>query len=75
MGILHKRHFDRLRLMRSSDVEENPKPRASRRSCCVVCVNTRGLQKNISDLSLIARAGDMLFFVLRLFFYLSQPLS
>ena len=63
MGILHKLYFSRLRLFRSSDVEENSRPRASRKSCCVVYANIRGLHKKLSDLSLIARGGYVLFFL------------
>ena len=36
MSILYKRYFGRLRLLKSSDVEENPGPRASRQSCRIV---------------------------------------
>ena len=39
MGILCKRYYRLLRLLRSLDVEENPRPRASSRSCCVVYPN------------------------------------
>ena len=63
MGILYKRYFGRLRLLRSSDVEENPGPRVSRRSYRVVYANIRGLHKNLSDLALIARGGGVFFFV------------
>ena len=49
MGIMHKRYFDLLRLLRALDVEENPEPRASRLSFCVVYANIRGLNKNLSD--------------------------
>ena len=61
MSILYKRYFDRLRLLRSSDVEENPGLRALRRSCCVVYVNVQGPHMNLSDLSLMARGGDAFF--------------
>ena len=61
MGILYKHDFGHLRILRSSDVKENPGPKASRRSCCVVYANIRGLHKNLSDLSLIARGGDVVF--------------
>ena len=57
MGNLYKRYFYRLRLLRSSDVEKNPGPRASRRSCLVVFANIRSLHRNWSDLSLIATGG------------------
>ena len=53
MDILYKRYFGRLRLLRYSDVEENPRPRTSRRLCRVVYANIRGLQ------SLITRGGDI----------------
>ena len=33
MGLLHKRYFSRLRLLRYSDVEENSGPKALRMSC------------------------------------------
>ena len=66
IGILYKRYFDRLRLGRSSDIEENPEPRASRRSCRIVYTNIRGLHKYLLDLSLMARSGNEFFFVLRL---------
>ena len=54
--------FGRLRLFRSSDLEENPGPRPSRRSCLVVYANTRGLHKNLTDWSIIARDEDVLYF-------------
>ena len=63
MGILHKRYFGCLRLLSSSDVEENTGSRALRRSCRVVYANIRGLHKNLSDLSFIARGGDVFFFL------------
>ena len=46
-----------LGLLRSSDVEENPGPRASHRSYRVVYANIRSLHRNLSIffLSLIAR--------------------
>ena len=65
MDILYKRHFGRLRLLRASDVEKNPEPRASRRLCCAVYTNFRSQHRNLSDLSLDARGGYV-FFVLRL---------
>ena len=43
MGILYKHYFGRLRLLRSSDVDEDPGPKTSRRLCRVVYVNIRGL--------------------------------
>ena len=61
MGILYKHYFGSARLLRLSNVEENPGPRASRRSCRVVYVNIRGLHRNLSALSLTARGGDMVF--------------
>ena len=61
MGILYKRYFDHLRLLRSSNVEENPEPRVSRRSCCVEYANIRNLHGNLSDLSHIAKGGDVFF--------------
>ena len=36
MGILGKHDFGSLRLLRSSNVEKNPGPRVSRRSCSVM---------------------------------------
>ena len=65
MDILYKRYFSLLRLLRSSEVEveEKPEPKASRRSCRFVCVNLRGLHKNLFDLSLIARGGNVLSFL------------
>ena len=45
MGILYKR---RMKLLRSSDVEENPETRASHRLRCVVYTNTLGLHKHLS---------------------------
>ena len=62
MGILYKNYYGRLRLLRSSDVEKNSVPWASRKSC-VVYANIKGLHKNLSDLSLIARGGDVRFWV------------
>ena len=61
MGILYKCYFGHLRQLRSSNVEENSGLRASRRSRCVVCANIRGLHKKLSDLSLMARGGDVFF--------------
>ena len=58
MGILYKHYFGHLRLLKSSDVEENPGSKASRTSCCVVYANILGLHKN---LSLAARDGDVFF--------------
>ena len=46
-------------------MEENPGLGASRRSCCVVYSNIRGLHKNFSDLSHCQRWRHC-FFVLRL---------
>ena len=65
MGILYKFYFGRLRLLRSSDVEEKPETLVSRRSRGVVYTNILGLHKNLSDLSLTAGGGDV-FFILRL---------
>ena len=42
-------------------MEKNSGPRASRRSCRVGYVNIRGLHEALSDLSLIARGGDVCF--------------
>ena len=42
-------------------MEDNPGPRASRMSCCVVYATIRGLLKNVPDLSLIARGRDVMF--------------
>ena len=47
-------------------MEKNPVPRALPRSCRTVCAIIRGLHKNLSDLSLMGRGGDVFFFVLRL---------
>ena len=52
--------------MRSSNREENPESRASRRSCRVVHANIRSMYKNLLDLSLLARGGFVIFFVQRL---------
>ena len=52
MGILYKHYFGRLRLLRSSYVEENSGPRDA---------NIRHLHKNLSDLPLIARSRDLIF--------------
>ena len=65
MDILYKRYFGHLRLLMSTDVE-NSGPRASRMTCRVLCANIRGLHKNLPDLSLIARGGDVFFFIFRL---------
>ena len=43
------------------DVEEKPGPKATRRSFRVVLANIWGLHKNLSDLSLAARGGDVFF--------------
>ena len=56
MGILYKR-FGHLRLLRSSNVEEYPGQKSSRRSCRVVYANIGGQHKNLSDLSLNSRGG------------------
>ena len=61
MGFVYKRYLGRLRLLRSSDVEENPGSRVSRRSCCIVFGNIPSRHKNLSDLSFIVRGGDLLF--------------
>ena len=53
------KHFCHLRLLRSLDVEENPRPRASRRLCRVVYANIWGLHRKLSNLSLIAKGGDV----------------
>ena len=58
MSILFKGYFSRLRLLTSSDVKENPKPRASRRTCRVLYANIRVLHKNLSPM---ARGGEMAF--------------
>ena len=68
MDILYKRYFGRLRLLRSSDVEENPGLRDSRRSCCVCHTKIRSLHKNLSNLSLMVEF--VFFFALR---FLSFP--
>ena len=60
MGSLCKRYFSRLKLLRPSDDEENLELRVSRTSCRVVYPNIRGLHKNFSALSLIAR--EIVFF-------------
>ena len=67
MDILCKRYFGRLRLLKSSDVEENSGPRASRRSCRVVYANIMSLRKKLSELLFISRGGGVVF-VLRLYF-------
>ena len=61
MGIKYKHCFGSLRLLKPSNVEENLGPRASPRSGRVVYANIRSLHKNLSDLSLTARGGDMVF--------------
>ena len=71
MCILYKVYFVRLRLLRSSDVEENSRPRSACSSCRVVFTkkvytNIRGLHENLSDLSLIVSEMEMWFSVLRL---------
>ena len=55
MGILYKLYFGRLRLLRSSDLKENPGPKVSRKSCRVVYANIWGLHKNLSELPLITK--------------------
>ena len=40
-------------------MEENPELIASRRSCCVMYANIRDLPESLSDLSLIAKGGDV----------------
>ena len=60
-GILCKHYFGCLRLLRSSDVVENPGPSAARMSCRVVYANIRGLYKNSLDLSLVSRDVFFLF--------------
>ena len=62
MGILYTHDFGSLRLLRSSDVKGNHGPRASRRSCRVVYANIQGHHKNLSDLSLTTRVGDVFLF-------------
>ena len=62
MGILYRLYFGRQRLLRSSDVEENPGQRISHRSCRFAYANIRGLHKNVSDLSLTARGRDVVFY-------------
>ena len=47
--------------MRFSDVEENSGAKASRMSCPVVYANIRGLHKNLSELSIIAK-DEIIFF-------------
>ena len=44
-----------------SDVEENPRPRASHRFCRAMYANLRALHKNLLDLSLTARVVDVVF--------------
>ena len=61
MDVLYKRYVIRLRLLRSSDDEKYPEPRASRTSCHVVYANIRDLHKKFSDLFLAAR-GVKIFF-------------
>ena len=46
MYILYNPYFGSLRLLTPSNVEENPGPSSSRRSCCVVC---RVVHVNILD--------------------------
>ena len=47
MGTLYKLYLDRLKLLVSSGVEENPGLRASRRSGRVLHANTRDMHKNL----------------------------
>ena len=61
MSILHKGYFGCLRLLTSSDVEENPGPTVSHRSCRVVYANIRGLHKNLLNLSHMASGGEVMF--------------
>ena len=64
VGILYKRYVGHLRLLTSSDVEENLEPRASRRSCRVIYTLIRGLHK-ICLIRLVLPEVEMSF-VLRL---------
>ena len=66
LGNQYKRYFSRMRLLRSSDEEEKFRLKALRKLYRVVYTNIRGLHKNLSDLSFIARCGDA-GFVLGLF--------
>ena len=61
MSILYKSYFSRLGLLGSSDAKVNSGPRASRRSCRAVLANIRGLHRNLSDVSLLARGGYVFF--------------
>ena len=60
MSILYTPYFGRLKLLRSSDVEENPEPKASRRSYCAVYANIWSMDKNLSDYTLMARGGGVI---------------
>ena len=71
MGILHRRYFDCLRLLRSSDGKKNHEPRDSRRRRRVVYDNIPSLHQNLSRLSLIARDEDVFFFFLKLLSFLT----
>ena len=63
MGILYKRYFGRLRLLRSSDVDENPgSPRASRRSCRIEYANIHDLYKRIYQICLLLLEVEVCFF-------------
>ena len=64
MSILYKRYFGHLRIVKSSDVMENPKPRASRRSWCVGQANIRAC-KRICKICLLWPEVEMCFFVVR----------
>ena len=61
MGILYKRYLGHLRLLRSSGGKENPGSGILHRSCRVVYANILCLYKNLSDLSLIFRGGDVVY--------------
>ena len=62
MCMLYQRLFDLLRLLRSSDVEENLRSRTSLKSSRVVYANICILHKNLSGLSIIARGGVVFFY-------------
>ena len=68
-SFLYKLFFCRLRLVKSSDMEENTGSSASRRSCHVVSCQYPGLHKNWSDLSRTARGGDVVLCSVTLFFF------
>ena len=60
MSILFKLYFNRLKLLRSLDAEENPGQRVSCRSCIVVNASIR-----IRQICLLMAEVEICFFILR----------